>query len=186
MHPLLEKLDIRSLRLILAGITLLMVAVLFSYVIMPEVKLLRTVQNTRLILSQVGEGGQDLAQELASMQQAVQAVRQQLHGDIANLPVRQIEAVIIGRLQKISWQNKIELISVQPGTGQRVHMFDEALFQVNLTGDYFSFYDWLKDLSTELGYVVIKQFNIKPIQSKANENQLSVELTMVSYRARQS
>lgn len=183
MQALFKQLDMRQLVLLLGGLFILLAVTLVSYIVVPQFKQLRALQSTYQLLDQVRGDGQNLAQDLEQMQQALHVVRKKLHGDIANLPVRQIEAVIIGRLQKISWQNEMELISVQPGVGQRVQMFDEALFQVNLSGDYFKFYSWLRDLHKELGYVVIKQFEIKPLASVDDEPHLSVNLTMVSYRA---
>jgi hypothetical protein len=112
----------------------------------------------------------------------VEILSRTLHGDMANLPDKQLEAFIIERLQEISWRNQVELVSVKPRRGQVVPLFREVLFDVEITGDYFDLFAWLQSLAKELGFVVVKQYVIRPIDSDKESPRLSVNLTIVSYR----
>jgi len=113
----------------------------------------------------------------------VGVLERDLHGDMANLPPKQMEAYIIGRLQGISWRNDVQFIGVQPADGGLSEQFSELLFNVELQGQYFDVFAWLESVREELGFVVIKQFEMTPVnQSGAEAPELQVNLTMASYR----
>jgi hypothetical protein len=106
-----------------------------------------------------------------------------LHGDTSDLPIKQVEAFVIGRLQTISWRNRVELIGVQPREGAEAGEFRELIFDVDLRGNYFDLFSWLKTVSAELGFIVIKRFEMSPISiSAGDEPELLLQLTMASYR----
>ncbi|MCU7886113.1 MAG: hypothetical protein KZQ82_18130, partial [Candidatus Thiodiazotropha sp. (ex Lucinoma annulata)] len=110
----------------------------------------------------------------------------QLHGDMAGLPAKQMESYIIGRLQKVSWETDVELISVKPGDGQRVQMFQESLFEVEIHAKYFNFFNWLQTIGRELGFIVVKKYEINTINKELSNPELKIVLTMVSYRVVES
>ena len=182
MDVLLNRLEPRTMVLAMVSFVLLLAAVLFSYVLMPEVKTYKKSLNDRTALERVAQRGDALEQELATLKVDVEQLSRKLHGDMANLPDRQLEAFIIGRLQGISWRNKVELISVKPRKGRVVQIFREILFDVEVSGDYFDLFDWLQSLASELGFVVVKQYVMRPLDSSKENPRLSVNLTIVSYR----
>ena len=113
----------------------------------------------------------------------VEVLERTFHGDMANLPLKQMEAFIIGRLQGISWGNDVQFVGVQPADGGLSGPFRELLFNVELQGQYFDVFAWLEAVREQLGFVVIKQFEMSPInQSGIDEPELQVSLTMASYR----
>ena len=101
---------------------------------------------------------------------------------MANLPVRQVEAYIIGRLQEVSWDSGVELVSVEPAMGQQVQVFQELLFNVELVGEYHDLYAWLWDVRNELGYVVVKEYSVSRQDNEDEEPALSARLSLASYR----
>ena len=109
-----------------------------------------------------------------------------LHGDLAGLPAKELTAYTVGRLQSISWQNRVELVGVEPMEGEDIESFHELLFRVRLTGDYFDLYNWLRDLSRELGFIVIKQYEMAPISLSDQNPRLRAELTIAAYRTSNS
>jgi len=182
MDALLKNLEPRVVRLLMVSMATVLVAALFTYVIWPQVKAYRNAVNDRATLERVAEKGEALEQEVASTQQEVEALGHQLHGDMLNLPDKQLEAFVIGRLQGISWRNHVELRGVKPGKGEVVRIFREVLFDVEVSGDYFDLFAWLQELRRELGFVVVKQFAIRPLERDKENPRLSVKLTIVSYR----
>ena len=182
MDALLARVEPRTLVLAMVSVVLLLAAVLFSYVLMPEFKAYSKSNNDRKVLERVTESGEALKQEVGALKEEVEILSRTLHGDMANLPDKQLEAFIIERLQGISWRNQVELVSVKPRRGQVVQIFREILFEVVITGDYFALFDWLQSLTKELGFVVVKQYVIRPIDSDKESPRLSVNLTIVSYR----
>lgn len=182
MDALLARMEPRTLVLGMVSIALLLATALFSYVLMPELKAYRKSNNDRKVLERVTESGEALKQEVGALKEEVEILSRTLHGDMANLPDKQLEAFIIERLQGISWRNQVELVSVKPRRGQVVQIFREMLFDVEITGDYFDLFDWLQSLAKELGFVVVKQYVIRPIDSDKESPRLSVNLTIVSYR----
>jgi hypothetical protein len=101
---------------------------------------------------------------------------------MVNTPENEMESFIIGRLQTISWSNNIELLRVTPGNGTTVRMFEEVLFDVVIAGDYFDIYNWLQSLDDELGFVVVKQFDLRPVPGNMDDGRLNANFTIVSYR----
>jgi len=182
MYALLNRMEPRTMVMAMVAIVLLLAAALFSYVLMPDINAYRKSVNDRTVLERVAESGDALEKELAGLEGDVQRLSRKLHGDMANLPDKQLEAFIIGRLQGISWRNEIELISVKPRKGQVVQIFREVLFDIEVNGDYFDLFTWLQSLAEELGFVVVKQYVIRPLDSDKQNPRLYVNLTIVSYR----
>ncbi len=182
MEKLINSLEPRTIMLVMLASVLLISAALFSYVIWPEIKDYRDSVKTRTVLTRVDESNVTLDVELASLGSEVASLQQQLLGDTASLPENQLEAFIIGRLQGISWRNDIQLLSVKPGRGGRVHIFQEMLFDVEISGDYFDLFNWLQEMGEELGFVVVKHFTIRPLDQKDTNPRLTAKLTIVSYR----
>ncbi len=182
METILKQLDPRTAIMLIISTALLIAAALGTYVIWPEIREYHGSLTTRNILEQVAQNGGALDTQIASLKKEVESLDHELHGDLANLPENQIEAFIIGRLQGISWQNNVELQSVRPGKGNIINVFEEIVFNVKITGDYFDLYGWLKDLGDELGFVVIKRFSIRPLDTTRAEPTLTADLTIVSYR----
>lgn len=167
----------------LATVVFLVSTVMMMYLLWPQFKEFRKLNDSYQILEGAAGSSSGLEQQLQTTGKEVKDLSYQLHGDMAELPDNQMESYIIGRLQKISWQSDVELASVIPGKGERVQMFQETLFDVNINAQYFNFFDWLQAINDELGYVVVKKFEIVPQQNRGNENpQLSIRLTLVSYR----
>jgi hypothetical protein len=182
MDEFLKKLDPKTASLVMVGVTVLLLAALAMYVVVPEVKAYRKSVSTLEVLQRVANNGDQTGQEMALMQQDVDGLVKRLHGDMVNMPKNQMEAFIIGRLQRISWRNNMELRSVKPGKGGAVHMFEEVLFDVEVSGEYFDLYAWLQELGEELGYVVVKHFSIGQQSGADAGARVKARLTIVSYR----
>ena len=178
----LDQLDERQQRLAGGGTLLLLVTALFIYVLLPQLKAYKTAADSRAVLVSAASEGREVGAQLESLRLEVTDLQKQLHGDMANLPPEEMEAYIIGRLQDVSWRNDVELVSVKPGAGERVQIFTESLFQVELVGSYFDLYAWLGDVAEELGFVVVKEYEMKPQQDVPEDPVLNVRLTLESYR----
>ncbi len=186
MLALLERTEARTLYLILGSLLLVVTTALSSFLVWPQIQSYQSTLASRDMLRGLVAGGDDLQQQLQQEQQDVDALHRQLHGDTANLPVKQMESYVIARLQKICWQTDMELISVKPGKGQKVQMFREVKFAVEMAGGYYQFFAWLRAVGEELGFVVIKEYEILPMGEEREDPRLMVRLTLVSYRVWQS
>jgi len=189
MKSQLEALDQRQMRMIGYGCMALMVAALVMYLVLPQWRAYRAADASLALLHATVVEGDSLDLQLDAMRADVNDMSRELNGAAANLPTKQMEAFVIGRLQTISWRNNMTLVSVQPGEGQPVNQFRELVFDVVLSGDYFTFFDWLNDIGTELGFVVVKRFDISTdsvASSSANKPGLRVKLTMAAYRSQDS
>jgi len=184
----LQTLEPRQLNLIGLGSVGLLLAALLSYFILPEWKAYRGAAQSLSLLKANVQQGASLDAELASLQEEVASLERTLKGDAANLPAKKMQAFVIGRLQTISWRNNIELIGIKPREGQPVAQFSELIFDVELRGDYFDFFDWLGNVSKELGFVVVKSFEMSPTSAETDgpDPQLLVKLTVASYRNREA
>lgn len=183
MQALLAKLDHRELRLVLLGVGLVISAVAVSGVLLPQAKQYVARQKEVSVLEEAEANSPNLDKHLQERNSRIQDLKFRLHGDITNLPYKEIEAYVIGRLQKISWHNEVELVSVKPAAGQQVQIFREMLFNIELIGEYDNIYRWLWDAKNELGFVVVKEYAMSRRDNIDDHPRLLAEVSLASYRA---
>ncbi len=183
MQDALKKLNLRELRLLLLGASAVVCAALVVVMLVPKAKALQAANTAVAVLEAASADGAELERQLQERYASIEALKYQLHGDMANLPVRQVESYIIGRLQRVSWNNDVDLVSVQPATGDRVQIFQEMLFRVQLTGRYRDLYRWLWETRRDLGFVVVKELGLKRRDNDDSEPLLMADLSLASYRA---
>lgn len=183
MQDYLKNMSLRELRLLMLGVgTVIVVAIMVS-IVMPNAKALKGANDEVRILEEAAKDGAELEQRLQDRYAKIEELKYRLNGDMANLPVRQVEAYIIGRLQRVSWNNNVELVSVEPGMGDRVQIFQEMLFHVQLVGQYNDLYRWLWEARNDLGYVVVKEYALRRQDNGDEAPRLLANLSLASYRA---
>ena len=183
MQSFLTKLDRRELRLVLLGIGLVISAIAVSAALMPQAKQYVARKKEVVVLEEAEANSPNLDKHLQERNARIQDLKFQLYGDIANMPYKQIESYVIGRLQKISWSNEVELVSVKPASGQQVQIFREMLFNIELIGEYDNIYNWLWDAKNELGFVVVKEYAMSRRDNIDDHPRLLAEVSLSSYRA---
>ncbi len=183
MNDFLNDVNPRMIALSMILIVGLLITLQLMYLLWPEYRKYQTLTENYQLLQKVSNSSHGLEQELLKTEQQVEELSYQLHGDMAGLPEKQMEAFIIGHLQRISWDAGVELASVIPGKGRRVEIFQEALFDLQVNAAYQDFFKWLQDINSELGFIVVKKFDIQSAVSAIEEDpQLKITLTLVSYR----
>lgn len=185
MHAALEKMDVRQFRMLLLGIGLVITAITITAALLPGVKAYRSANDGVAVLEDARKNSADLGQQLLDRQASIEDLKFQLYGDMANLPLKQVESYVIGRLQKISWRNDVELVSVQPASGQQVQIFSEVIFNIELIGEYDNIYRWMWDAKNELGFVVVKEYGMRRRDNVDDNPKLLTKVTLASYRATQ-
>ena len=183
MTTAINTLEPRQIKMIGFGGLVLLVAALLMYMILPEWKSYRTNQSSLGVLRASAIQGDSLEGQLTALRTTVEDLEHTLNGDASNLPVKQMEAFVIGRLQTISWRNDIKLTSIQPRDGTPINQFRELIFDVELQGSYFEFVEWLQDVGEELGFVVVKQFQmVSDVGVSQADSGLKIKLTVAAYR----
>ena len=183
MQDFFDNAQPRVVAMMLVGIVLLVAVVEMTYLLWPQLKTYRDLNSSHQLLEQTVTSSDSLGQQLERIDGEVQELSRELHGDMARLPARQMESFVIGRLQKVSWATDVELVSVQPGSGKQVQNFRESLFEVRLNAHYHDFFKWLQMVNDELGYIVVKKFEIDSGSADdIDDPLLSLSLTLVSYR----
>lgn len=183
MQDLLKKVSLRELRLALLGIGAILIVALAAGLLAPKIKAARAASHEVGILEEAAQDGNELDRHLQEQQAKIAELQYRLHGDMASLPVKEIEAYLIGRLQKVSWNNDVELVSVEPAIGERVKIFQEILFRVRLVGQYEDLYRWLLEARSDLGYVVVKEYGLTRQDNDDEKPRLIANLSLASYRA---
>ena len=183
MFELLDQINKKSFILALAGILLITLATTSVYAFLPQVKELRSGQQTRNELRGIIKNKDVLLEQITQLQKEIDEMKHRLKGDMANLPEKKMEAYIIGELQNISWNHEIDLIAVKPAKGSEIQMFQEILFKVRLSGDYFDLYKWLLDLKKQLGFIVIKNLELNNLKQNDPDTTLLMNLTIASYKS---
>lgn len=183
MEALLHRFSLREFRMILIGLGVALAALLIAVAVVPKAKAFRAAAHTVELLEENSQNLGELERHLQERQAAIENLRFRLHGDMAELPIKQVEAYIIGRLQKISWRNNVEFVSVEPAMGERVQIFQESTFNVRLVGEYGDLYRWLWEAKNELGFVVIKEYGLTRQDNVDDNPRLLANLSLASYRA---
>ena len=180
----LRSLAPRQLWLAGIGTVALLFVALLTYLVVPEWRLYAGTASTLQMLRTGLTGANELDSQLVALRRQVTDLERTLHGDATNLPPNQMEAFVIGRLQTISWRNNLALVRVEPREGVPVGDFRELIFEVVLEGRYVDFYAWLSEIGDELGFVVVKSFEIKDAaqQPTADDDRLLVNLAVAAYR----
>jgi Tfp pilus assembly protein PilO len=179
----LRRFSQRDFILILSLSVFAFTALVFTFFVMPKLKAYLAVQKTETAMTMLVDNGDLLDTQVTAVSEDIDALRQRLHGDMASLPLKQIESHVVGKLQQISWQNNIQLVGIEPSAGETIETFHEILFEVSLAGDYMDMYQWLREVTDELGFVLIKEYAMRPADNRAEDPRLSVQLTMATYRA---
>jgi len=185
MLAALDKLGAREFRLALLGLGLALTAIIASTALFPGVKSYRSASKAVAVLEDAKQSSADLEQQLQERRANIEDLKFRLHGDMADLPLKQVESYVIGRLQKISWRNDVDLVSVQPVSGQQVQIFSELLFNIELIGEYDDIYRWLWDAKNELGFVVVKEYGMRRRDEIDDNPKLLTTVSLASYRAQQ-
>jgi Tfp pilus assembly protein PilO len=91
-----------------------------------------------------------------------------------------MESFVIDALDRVSVRHDVKLESVTPGTVTQVVMFTELPYQVQVTGNYFSLFEWFRDVENELRPMVVKNFEME--KGRGSER-IEMSLQIVAYRA---
>jgi Tfp pilus assembly protein PilO len=182
MEALLKNIEPRTLVMSMGGVFLLIAAALVSYGLWPEFAKYRQSQQTLKMFDQIVQGGDSLGNEIEKIGREIMQLNRNLHGELGDLPESQMGAYLIGRLQEISWKNRIRLLGVRPGSGSTLSNLREIPFNVEVSGDYFDLYAWMQDLAKDLSFMAISHFNISPLNSSDGSSDVKASLTIVSYR----
>lgn len=183
MQAVLTKISPRELRMLLGGLFAVVVAALTVSLLVPQVKRLLAARQEVALLASAADDSGELAQHIESERQKIETLRYRLYGDMADLPVQQVEAYVIGRLQELAWASGVDLVSVEPSHGERVEIFQETLFGIELVGHYEDLYLWLWKVRNELGYVVVEEYALSRSGGTDEAPFLQANLRLASYRA---
>jgi len=136
-------------------------------------------KERRMLLQATVDSGAQLSNDISDCRQQVDALTKRLQGESPLLPVNQMVAHTIDRLDSISSHHDIQLISVTPDKPQALSIFEEIPFSIEVRGNYQGLVDWLRGVEQELGPMVVKHFEITP---QTGLDLLTMRLEMVSYR----
>jgi Tfp pilus assembly protein PilO len=173
----------RSLGLILLLLSLLVITAIALYMIKPQYQRFNETSNSfEMLNSQIDDQAQ-LQRAIDTERNQIQEMQLQLHGEAGDMPVNEMEAYLVGRLQGLAWAAGIELAGVRPGQAKRVLEFDEISFKVDVTGEYRDLHDWLNKIGDKLGFMLVSNYEISLAGRKSNETPLKMNVTIVFYRA---
>lgn len=164
-------------------IGLLLITAMALYMIKPQYQ--RFSENSvsfEMLNSQIDDQAQ-LQASIDNEHQRIKALQLELHGEAGDMPVNEMEAYLVGRLQGLAWEAGIELAGVRPGQAKRIMEFEEISFKVDVTGEYKDLYNWLNRIGDTLGFMLVSNYEISLAGKISNEIPLKMSVTIVFYRA---
>jgi Tfp pilus assembly protein PilO len=179
----LKNVEPRFLSLVMGLMVALVATSLSLYGIKPQYMDFSKNRASLALLENQMDDPEQLQQSIDNQRLQIQQLQHQLHGESGNMPINQMESYLIGRLQNLSWQTGVKLISVRPGAAIRVLDFDEISFEVSVRGEYKKLYAWLNSLSDNLGFVMVANYKIQSASQNASITNLNMDVTLIFYRA---
>ncbi len=166
---------------LMATVLVLTVLAAYLYLLKPSLARYRELAQiwSPVALEDAFGRAEEAGGEIVALEQEVRELQDELYGGAAGLPLEQMESFVIDRLDRISVQRGVQLVSVKPGELSRVLMFDEMPYDVDVAGEYFALYDWLQAVEEELRPMVVKRFAMQP---GVQQDGVSMRLRLVSYR----
>jgi hypothetical protein len=163
------------------ALVLVVAALLFGYLILPQYKAQRAASQHLSSLQQTVQVAPSVAAEQARLQADVERLELAMQNGVNGMPQQALETFITGRLQKISWRREIELMAIQASPGARIGGVQETLFQLELMGEYDDLQNWLRNIRVELDFATVRQLALAPLESQHPEPRLRAQLVVVAY-----
>jgi Tfp pilus assembly protein PilO len=180
MYSSLQK-QIRPQALAALLVSLLVLTVLASYFYIlkqPFHDFSQAQQNLEMLETEM-QNGIPLDNQIKLIKEDITSLHQQLNGSGQKLPLNQTIAFVIGQMDKIAANHNVKLTSVEPGEVEKIFLFQEIPFHVEVIGNYFNLFDWLNQVESDLGPIVVKEFELMPEPNLATRRFI---LTLVSYQ----
>lgn len=170
--------------IIVTSLALFVVAVLLlTFVIKPAWESYAEVSRSRDLLSGVAGGNKRLDDTIVELQEETRALRARIYGDIVRLPVSEMEAYIMGKLQQVSWNHQVELGGVTPREGDEIDIFQGFVFEIQMYTGFLDLVNWLGEIQHDLGFAVLENFSMTAQTPDQANPRLDVRVTLTSYRA---
>jgi Tfp pilus assembly protein PilO len=172
--------------IVIAGMVVLICAAVISYLVIPEYKIWKELQEQEELLDGIIVQ-QDLTEQINNATDNIDTLSKALHGEGGSIDLMQIEAFVIKKLEHTSIKNQVRLISVQPQPRMDIDNFKQITFLVKVSGGYGSIYQWLLSLRKEMGFIAINQLKMSKMSQAGRFNDpedLLAELKLVTYRVK--
>lgn len=160
----------------------LLVLAVGLYALKPAWDNYRQSRDSLELLTGIADDGGEVNTSIQQVRQRLDELRATLRGDAEGVPGDEVEAFVIGRLQKVSWEAGVELLGVTPAQAATVLQFQEIAFDVQLRGSYRDLFQWMEGLGNSLGFVLVKRFDIRPEGRQEGTPSLRMDVTVVFYR----
>jgi Tfp pilus assembly protein PilO len=133
----------------------------WQYVIKSPFHEYKELAQARDQLEALVANGETITDKIRHYRQEIAALSKKLRGEQPLLSSEEITAQVVGRLDRISTDHKVKLSAVTPGETNKVLMFEEVPFDIEVMGRYADLYSWLYEVTVQLGPMVIPQFKIR-------------------------
>lgn len=174
-----QQVQPRMLVIMMLSIILMILVSSYLYVLKKPFQGFRQNKQTLVLLQNELQTGVPLQKQIESQQKLVEHLNLKLHGTGPKLTESKMVAYVIGKLDEIASRHQVILSSVKPQNSEILFTFKELPFRIEISGDYFNLYAWLKDVENDLRPIVIKQFDISPNNQNKKRKML---LTLVAYQ----
>ena len=179
MNDLLNKMSSQSIYGAMVAVVVLICLSAYLYVFKEPLKDYKLLQsNTKLLEAKVESGG-GISRKLEHIESEIDFLTKRLQGQIPLLSSSKMVAHVINGLDIISANHAVQFLGLRPAVPGTVDYFEELPFSIEISGNYFSLFNWLQEVEKKLGPMVAKKISIEPI--RGTQEQI-MRLNMVSYR----
>ena len=181
-QQVIDKITLGGLKLATISTAILLIVIVFTYTVLPKIQEFKKSKRSYNQLHELMEDKSDVSGRIKAIYDEVAVLKRKLHGGMADLQSKQMQSFILSQLQKISWENDVQIEGVTLAIGVKIKLFQEALFKVKLIGKYNNLYHWIEALNKQFGFIVINEFEMRPREVGGSDPILSTELVIATYR----
>jgi len=176
---LINQLEKRQVKLIVGSVLFLAFTALTMFMIKPLHARYAAVEQELATLSALDLDNAPTS--LAPLENQVNELEKKLLGELMNVPTRELEAHIISALQRIAWDSEVNLLRIEPLEIAEGLPYQEIAFRLEIDGGYYNLEKWLAGVSSQLGHVVFKEYELK-VTKAGTDPQLRASVQVAAYR----
>jgi len=141
----------------------------------------RSLLQSRALAVQAAHDYASIPQDAQRLRTEVDAMEKTLAQDpLVGMPEGQQSAALMGQLDRIAHDARIQLMGVHPGAAAHGQAFNSISLDLESRGRYADLMVWLNRAETELGPLVVKRFQIT--RHTPDDSRLDMRLGVATFR----
>ena len=156
----LHKIEGRMVYLIMVSLLVITLLAAWLYLFKKPLAQYRQLKENRVSLELKVRGKDSLSGIIHDLEREIEAMHGKIFGSNQTMPAEEMVAEALTKLDLISANQGVTLVSVKPEPAIPLQLFVETPFSVEARGPYLSLYQWLFQVERQLAPTIVQQFTL--------------------------